>query len=249
MINLESGSSNGNQSRDRNQRHLERGVADLLPDGNVAQYAGTAMIRCVLHDKIVSLKKTRFTKMLIEANGLDPDDFQSWLFSPGMRFHSPDKWWGDLGRRDFPHEGIDFCLFRDGSGRVRRLDHDTRIPVMHDGVVRSVFADYLGQAVVIQHKQAQPDVGTLISIYAHTIPLDHIKPGVIVKQGDIIATIADIRRSKAKILPHLHYTLGQPSSYLSYEPFVWNDMRDPDLVALLNPLGVIDWPYQVMETR
>ena len=169
------------------------------------------MIRRFLHDKTVSLKKTRFTEMLIEANGLDPDDFQSWLFCPGMRFDSPDKWWGDLGRRDFPHEGIDFCLYRDGSGRVRRLDHDTRIPVMHDGVVRSVFADYLGQAVVIEHEKTQTEIGTLISIYAHTRPLNHIKPGVFAKQGDIIATIADTSRSKAKILPHLHVTLGHPS--------------------------------------
>ena len=207
------------------------------------------MIKRFLDEKIVGLKKTRFTQMLIEANGLDPDDFQSWLFCPGMRFHSPDKWWGDQGRRDFPHEGIDFCLYRDGSGRVRRLDHDTRIPVMHDGVVRSVFADYLGQAVVIEHEKTQPEIGTLISIYAHTRPLKHIKPGVFAKQGDIIATIADTSRSKAKILPHLHVTLGHPSPDLVYETFAWNDMRDPGLVALLDPLGVIDWPWLALDSQ
>jgi murein DD-endopeptidase MepM/ murein hydrolase activator NlpD len=198
---------------------------------------------------IVELKKTRFTEMLIESNRLDPDDFQRWVFSPGMRFRSPDKWWGDWGRRDFPHEGIDFCLYMDGSGRVRRLDRETRIPVMHDGVVKTVFADYLGQAVVIEHKQAQPDIGTLISIYAHTRPLDHIKPGAVLKGGDIIATIADTSRSKAKILPHLHVTLGLPSPDLVCETFVWNDMRDPGLVALLNPLGVIDWPWLAVDPQ
>jgi murein DD-endopeptidase MepM/ murein hydrolase activator NlpD len=207
------------------------------------------MIRRFLHDKTVSLKKTRFTEMLIEANGLDPDDFQSWLFCPGMRFHSPNKWWGDLGRRDFPHEGIDFCLYSDGSRRVRRLDHDTRIPVMHDGVVRSVFADYLGQAVVIQHKKTQPEIDPLISIYAHTRPLDHIKPGVILSQGDIIATIADTSRSKVNILPHLHVTLGLPSPELVFEKFIWNDMRDPGLVDLLNPQGVIDWPWLAQDPQ
>jgi murein DD-endopeptidase MepM/ murein hydrolase activator NlpD len=207
------------------------------------------MIKCFLQDKIEYLKKTRFTEMLIETNGLDPDDFKRWLFHPGMRFNSPDKWWGDLGRRDFPHEGVDFCLYRDGAGRVRRLDHETRIPVMHDGVVRSMFADYLGQAVVIEHEKTQPEIGTLISIYAHTRPLDHIKPGVFAKQGDIIATIADTSRSKAKILPHLHFTLGQASPDLVYEPFVWNDMRDPGRVALLDPLGVIDWPWLALNSN
>lgn len=195
----------------------------------------------------VKLKKTRFTAMLIESNELDPNDFHHWVFRPGMHFNSPDKWWGDLGRRDFPHEGIDFCLYSDRSGRVRRLDQKTRIPAMHDGVVRSVFADYLGHALVIQHKQPQPDIGMLISIYAHTRPLDHIKPGVIVTQGDIIATIADTSRSKTTILPHLHVTLGLPSPDLVFETFVWNDMRDPGLVTLLNPQGVIDWPWLAVD--
>ena len=202
--------------------------------------------RC-LQDEIENLKKARFTAMLIEQNGLDPDDVKGWLFYPGMRFNSPDKWWGDLGRRDFPHEGVDFCLYRDGSGRVRRLDHETRIPVMHDGAVRSIFADYLGHSVVIEHEKNQPEFGPLMSIYAHTRLLDHIKPGAIVKQGDIIATIADTRRSKAKILPHLHFTLGHPSPDLLYEKFVWNDMRDPGLVVLMDPLDVIDWPWHTLD--
>lgn len=73
--------------------------------------------------------------MLIEVNGLDPDNFESWVFCPGMLFGSPDKWWGDLGRRDFPHEGIDFCLYADRSRQIQRLGEQTRIPVMHTGVV------------------------------------------------------------------------------------------------------------------
>ncbi|WP_372680802.1 peptidoglycan DD-metalloendopeptidase family protein [Desulfosarcina sp.] len=197
----------------------------------------------------MELKKTRFTEMLIASNRIDPNEFQGWVFSPGMRFQSPDKWWGDQGPRDFPHEGIDFCLYMDGFGRVRRLAHDTRVPLMHDGVVRSVFEDYLGQAMVIQHKQVQPDIGMLISIYAHTRPLDHITPGVFVKQGDIIATIADTSRSKARILPHLHVTFGLPSPELVFEKFVWNDMRNPGLVALLNPQGVIDWPWHARDPQ
>jgi hypothetical protein len=224
-------------------------AARRRPNDRLAQYGETAMIRRLFQDNINNLKKTRFTAMLIETNGLDPDDFKRWLFCPGMRFNSPDKWWGDWGRRDFPHEGIDFCLYADGCRRVRRLDHETRIPLMHDGVVRSMFADYLGQTVVIEHEMTQPEIGPLISIYAHTRPLDHIKPGVFAKQGDIIATIADTSRSKAKILPHLHFTLGHPSPDLVYERFVWNDMRDPNLVTLLNPLGLIDWPYEAIQTQ
>ena len=187
--------------------------------------------------------------MLIEANGLAAGDFHAWVFCPGMRFGSPDKWWGDHGRRDFPHEGIDFCLYRDGAGPIVRLDHNTRIPVMHGGIVRAMFTDYLGQAVIIEHENHRDKNGKFLSVYAHTKPLDGIQPGAAVKEGDIIATIADTRRSKAKILPHLHFSLGLPSPALVYEPFVWNMMRDPALVTLLDPQDVIDRPCQVLDDR
>ena len=59
----------------------------------------------------LSIEKSRFTEMLIEANGLDPGGFNRWAFCHGMLFKSPDKWWGDYCRRDFPHEGLDFCLY------------------------------------------------------------------------------------------------------------------------------------------
>ena len=198
---------------------------------------------------MLRMKQTRFTELLIAANGLNPKDLQSWVFCPGMLFQSTDKWWGDHGRRDFPHEGIDFCLHTDRSDRVLPIDHRTRIPVMHDGVVRAMFTDYLGQAVVIEHADAQNGNRRFLSVYAHTKPQENIQPGVMVKEGEIIATIADTSRSKAKILPHLHFTLGLPSPNLVLEPFIWNDMRDPERVTLLNPFGVIDWPCQVLEHR
>ncbi|BBO71173.1 hypothetical protein DSCA_51030 [Desulfosarcina alkanivorans] len=191
------------------------------------------------------LEKNRFTEMLIEANGIDAGDFLCWLFHPGMLFASPDKWWGDFGRRDFPHEGIDFCLYRNASGHRCRLDQQTRIPVIGHGVVRAVFADYLGKAVVVEHRNALNGHGTVVAIYAHTRPRNDMQPGVTVKDGDILGTIADTSRSRAGIHPHLHLTLGQPSPDLAYERFTWNTMRDPGLVALLDPLGTIAWPWQV----
>ena len=195
----------------------------------------------------MNLKKTRFTRRLIEVNSLDPDDFQSWAFCPGMHFNSPDKWWGDLGRRDFPHEGLDFCLYKNRERQVCRLAAGTRIPVMHDGVVRALFNDYLGQAVIIEHAGFQDGTQTYMSVYAHTRPAEGIEPGRKVAAGDVIAAIADTRRSKADILPHLHFTLGRPSADFIYEPFEWNIMRDPGMVVLCNPMELLDWPHQVVE--
>ena len=185
--------------------------------------------------------KTRFTRMIIEANMLDPDNFRSWIFCPGMLFGSSDKWWGDHGMRDFPHEGIDLCLYTDHAGRIHRLDEHTRIPVMQDGMVRAMFTDYLGQAIILEHEFENSETKRILSVYAHTKPQEGVQPGVTVKKGDIIATIADTSNSKAKILPHLHLTLGIPSPTLSYESFVWNIMRDPELVTLLDPQDAVDW--------
>lgn len=185
--------------------------------------------------------------MLIAANGIAPNAFLHWAFCPGMLFGSPDKWWGDHGQRDFPHEGIDFCLYEDSAGNLVRLDETTLIPAMHDGVVKALFTDYLGQAVIIEHEGVRGGGEALLSVYAHTAPGVGIQPGAVVREGDIIATIADTSGSKAKILPHLHFSLGRPSPELAYEPFVWNMMRDPDLVVLLNPISVIDWPWRELD--
>ena len=191
----------------------------------------------------MQLKKSRFTEMLILENSLEPAEFDSWAFCRGMLFNSPDKWWGDHGLRDFPHEGIDLCLYVDRSSVIQRLDEKTRIPVIHDGVVRAMFRDYLGRAVIIEHENPANQPGKFLSVYAHTKPLPGIEVGTGLKEGDMIATIADTCHSKAKILPHLHFSLGIPSNSLTYEGFVWNVMRKPEMVILLDPLVVLDRPH------
>jgi len=185
--------------------------------------------------------------MLIKANRLDRVEFEEWIFCHGMLFNCPDKWWGDHGLRDFPHEGIDLCLYQNRSQRICRLDENSRIPVLQDGVVKAMFKDYLGQAVIVEHDDSGGGAGRFISFYAHTKPCSGIEVGRSVKAGDIIATIADTSHSKANILPHLHLSLGIPSASFSYEGLVWNTIRKPELMTLLDPLAVIDGPYQAMD--
>jgi hypothetical protein len=182
---------------------------------------------------------TRFSDMLAAANLLDTPDFRGWVFDPGMTFLSPNKWWGDLGRRDFPHEGVDYCYYTDGCCRKHRLDAGARIPVMQDGRVRAMFDDYLGRSLVVGHGTSSGGGPEFISIYAHTDPLAHIRPGAAVIAGDILATVADTSRSRAKILAHLHFSLGVPAADLDYDTFVWNHMRDPKRVRLLDPRPLI----------
>jgi len=199
--------------------------------------------------KTLNFKKSRFTEMLIEENALDQSEFERWIFCHGMLFNSPDKWWGDHGLRDYPHEGIDLCMFKDHSRRIRRINEKTSIPVMQDGMVKAIFKDYLGKAVIIEHEYSGSNTGRLLSFYAHTNPRPEIEAGVIVKEGDILATLADTSNSKSHIIPHLHFSLGLPSKVFSYDGFVWNTIRQPEMITLLDPLAVIDWPYQALDAE
>jgi hypothetical protein len=197
-------------------------------------------------EKALTLTQHRFTDRLIGENDWDRNGFDSWFFCPGMLFNSPQKWWGDLGLRDFPHEGFDLCLYRDGQNHIRRLDENFRIPVMANGVVRAIFTDYLGQAVIIEHETLAAGTRKILSVYAHTTPRSHVHIGKVVHEGDIIASIADTSRSKSNILPHLHFSLGLPTPSLSYDDFEWNIMRDPNKIVLLNPLDVFEFPHRTM---
>jgi len=195
-------------------------------------------------EESLGLKKSRFTERLLEENALGKEGFECWIFCQGMLFCSLDKWWGDQGRRDHPHEGIDLCLYGNRSRNTRRLDKGTRIPVMHDGVVRVVSKDFLGETIVIEHEMN--GIGRFVSMYAHTEPRPHMKAGVRVKEGDIIGTLGDTGRAKSGILPHLHVSVGIPSHAFSYDRFDWNTMTNPGKIVLLDPLPLMDRPHQIL---
>lgn len=193
----------------------------------------------------MNLPPSAYTQMLVDANQPMLDDLDLWIFHPGMLYESNDKWWGDFGTREFPHEGIDLCLFQDRSGQMCRVGPETRIPAMHDGIIRAMFKDYLGQAIIVEHNNINGETSNFITVYAHTKPQGNIQPGLEVIKGAIIATIADTTHSKAKLLPHLHLSVAIPAPNLSYEKFVWNIMRDPAKIALRDPLTLLKADYHI----
>lgn len=193
------------------------------------------------------MKKTGFTEFLVRENDLAKSGFARWAFCPGMLFNGRDKWWGDRGRRDHPHEGLDLCLYLDRRGRMRRLSEKTRIPVMHDGRVAAIADDILGRSVIVEHQFFGSDAGRICSIYAHTCPPSGLQTGTPVKAGDIIAAIADAGRSKAGILPHLHISLGRLTRAAALDRFDWKTVNSCDAITWLDPLSVIGEPYRVLE--
>jgi hypothetical protein len=194
-----------------------------------------------------SVSKTRFTEFLIRENALDEGGFKEWIFSPGMLFNAPNKWWGDQGRRDKPHEGLDLCLYRDRRDRVLRIDTKTRIPVMYDGEVVAIVNDFLGESVILEHGFSHRDERNFCSIYGHTNPHEGLHVGRIVKEGEVIAALADSGNLEAKMFPHLHISLGWTSKSISYDQVDWETIGAKDILTLLDPLDVTDWPYRVVE--
>jgi len=193
-----------------------------------------------------SLRITRFTEFLIQKNALGQNGFKGWGFFPGMLFNSTDKWWGDLGKRDKPHEGLDLCLYKDRKGTILRLGEKAKIPVIYDGTVVGIVDDFLGKSVIIEHLFSDCGSNRLCSIYGHTIPEDHLHVGNPVREGDVIATLADSTRSKTNIFPHLHISLGWTSKETSYDRLDWKNIGAPNTLTLLDPLQVIDGHYLIL---
>lgn len=193
------------------------------------------------------LPRTRFNEYLVEYNRLDERGFDKWIFHPGMLFHSTDRWWGDGGSRDHPHQGLDLCLYRDGNGEDHTLDGKIKIPLIYDGEVVRVIDDYIGKSVFLIHDICDDKRHQLYSIYGHTEPHDGIGRSKTFHEGDVIATIKDTNEIKVDIMPHLHVSLAWAPKYLPYNKLDWKTISNPDIVTLLNPLEFIDCQYSVLE--
>ena len=93
-----------------------------------------------------------FSQLLTETNGWDKTVFAKWVFARGMLFQATEKWWGDMGRRVIPHEGLDLCLYEDLNGKLRHLDETTAIPTMFDCRVVNIMDDFLGKTIMMEHR-------------------------------------------------------------------------------------------------
>ena len=187
--------------------------------------------------------KTRFTESLIRKNALDKRGFEEWVFCPGMLFEELDKWWDEKGERNKPHEGLDLCLYRNQQDRIIRLDEETMIPVMYDGVVVRILNDYLGKSVIVEHGLPDSNNRKFCTIYGHTNPHAGLHLGRKVRKGDIIATLAKLSKSKVGIFSHLHISVGWTSKLISYDQLDWATIVSPNILTLLDPLHFIDWHY------
>jgi len=187
-----------------------------------------------------------FQERLSFHNSLDELGFKEWLFHPTMLFGSYGKWWGDLGKRNRPHEGLDLCVYRTEKGDIRYLDAKTKVPVIFEGQVVRVGDDFLGQSVFVSHVAHGDDGSQLYTIYAHIKPGSHMQPGERLSEGDIIGTIADAKRNGGVIPLHLHVSVAWIPNTVSSQELDWQIVGDLGRVVFLDPLRVIDCPYSIL---
>ncbi len=188
-----------------------------------------------------------FQKRLRSLNGLDELGFEEWAFHPGMLFGGEYKWWGDQGKRNRPHEGLDLCLYRTKRGEIVHFTGETVVPVIFNGQVVKVDEDFLGQSLFVRHGVFGSDGSRLYTIYGHTQPGCGIRPGQKLSEGDIIGAVADTGRSHASMLPHLHVSVAWIPDAVSQQELDWQVLADPARAALLDPLHVIECPHSTIE--
>ena len=182
---------------------------------------------------------------LIDCNRLREAGFEEWLFYPGMLFMSPDKWWGNGGCRPAPHEGSDFCLWRDRNGRRFRLDGNTRIPAMFEGEVVGISDDFLGKSVYMRHDICDSRGSRLYTLLGHTAPRDSLRKGSQLDQGEVFAHISVRERKKMKIPPHLHISVAWMDASYPDEKLGWEMLGRTPEIRLLDPLEVIGCKYAI----
>ncbi len=182
---------------------------------------------------------SRFFEDLLAHNQPGLAGWQRWLLEPGMRFKSPETWWGEKKPRLTPHEGLDLYAFADAAGQIRYLDENIKIPATFAGRVVKMARDFLGQSIFLSHEILAPDGRQLYTAYGHTRPLAKLKAGQTVAAGEVIATLAAPQGKKPRIPGHLHITLAWIPLSLPADRLTWPNLGSDPGITLLDPWSIL----------
>jgi len=111
----------------------------------------------------------------------------------------------------------------------------------------TIIDDFLGKSMIVRHDRIGVATKRFYTIYGHIKPLGNIRTDARVKQGDVIATLASLRRPHAGLIPHLHISLGWASGTTPKDRLDWQTITDPGVMTLLNPLKFLNWQHRVVE--
>ena len=182
-------------------------------------------------------KESTFTENFVKANKLSDSEFDEWLLTSGMLFEATNLWWGNQDKRKSQHEGIDLGFYRNRNQKVIGFDESTKISAIFAGVVVGIFNDFVGKSVFMRHTIIDIENRELCSIFGHIKPGSAIFSGKILKEGEIIGSIADVGKSIVK--PHLHITMGWVEKEITADVFDWNVIGQSEVLELIDPIEII----------
>jgi len=182
-------------------------------------------------------EKSGFREHFIKANGLRKNDFEEWLLCSGMLFKAPNRWWGTYGKREKPHEGLDLGFYRNQKKEIIGFDDSTRISTPYNGVIVGIFNDFIGESIFIKHEILSAENGTLCTIFGHVNPEKEICPGMRIKEGEIIASVASPGTSS--VGSHLHISIGWAKKEITEELLDWKAISSSETLKLIDPLEII----------
>lgn len=183
------------------------------------------------------IEKSKFTESFIKVNELNSKDFDKWMISPGMLFKARNSWWGEQGKRNGNHEGLDLGFYQNQKNEIVGFDEKTKIPTTYSGVIVGIFDDFLGKSLFIEHGISDNELGRLCTIFGHVKPVENVYMGKKLMHGEPIATVAGVRKSSVR--PHLHITIGWVKREITSEVLNWNVIGKSEEITLIDPIEVI----------
>ncbi len=190
-----------------------------------------------------------FFDFLLKINQPYMNNFERWVFYPGMLFNSLNKWWGDKKQRKTAHEGIDLCYFKEKNGEINKLPKNIKIPGTFSGNIVKIEEDFLGKSIFLGHNIFSQDQRQLYTVYGHTNPLDSIKSMQKIEAGEVIATISEFQRERMDIHPHLHITFAWVPASVNFDYLNWQNLANNPGITLLDPLAILSPAPQKAESH
>jgi murein DD-endopeptidase MepM/ murein hydrolase activator NlpD len=188
--------------------------------------------------RLSSVRSSTFQDSLVFCNSFFGQEFDGWVFYPGMLFGARQKWWGDNGCRDTPHEGLDLCFYRTHQGTILAVAPGTLIPSAFDGIVVKVSGDFLGKSVFISHDGIAEGSETLMTISGHTVPGEGLEVGSRVTGGQVIGSVAEPKPGQ-KVPPHLHVSTAWVSNAITDSELEWDKIAGSEHLRLIDPSTVL----------
>jgi murein DD-endopeptidase MepM/ murein hydrolase activator NlpD len=120
------------------------------------------------------------------------------------------------------------------------MDTAIKIPAAFSGEIVKIEPDFLGISIYISHEIFTGPGRQLFSAYGHTAPLDSIKAGSRVKEGETIAVISGGSGKKGSIMPHLHITFAWISTPIALNDLSWDNLAKNRNITPIDPLSVLE---------